>query len=330
MNFKDIVKSFLCIFRIKNLKKKFSNLQGIDYNSIINKEFNSYKNLTGQILGWQNYLFFKNIKFSGIKLKKTINWFENQSPDRGWNLGVRKFFPQAQSFGYQGFTYFPQYMCLSPSMSESISKVVPQTILSIGRRFNSTKKEFCKNIHVKVAPALNFQYLYNRKNKTDKKRKIKNSILVILSGFIRDDLNLMRWIINSKIHKFNFKVSIKEHPILRIEKIYDKLGSLPKNFIVTKNSFLDAVQNNKILICSGATSALTEIIIQGKFCIIPRINPFDGITLKKLGIFKNYKMIDNSEELVSFLKNFGNKKTKKFKLNEFFTRLSDKNIKIFL
>ena len=88
--------------------------------------------------------FFKNIKFSKIRLKKTINWFENQSPDRGWNLGVRKFFPQAQSFGYQGFTYFPQYMCLSPSMGESSSKVVPQTILSIGKRFNSTKKNFVK------------------------------------------------------------------------------------------------------------------------------------------------------------------------------------------
>ena len=144
LNFKDILKSFLCIFRIKNLKKKFSNLQGVDYTFIINKEFNSYKNLTGQILGWQNYLFFKNIKFSKIRLKKTINWFENQSPDRGWNLGVRKFFPQAQSFGYQGFTYFPQYMCLSPSMGESSSKVVPQTILSIGKRFNSTKKNFVK------------------------------------------------------------------------------------------------------------------------------------------------------------------------------------------
>ena len=109
-------------------------------------------------------------------------------------------------------------MCLSPSMGESSSKVVPQTILSIGKRFNSTKKEFCKNINVKVAPALNFQYLYNRKNKIDKKREINNSILVILSGFLRDDLNLMRWIINSKLHKYNFKVSIKEHPILKIEK----------------------------------------------------------------------------------------------------------------
>ena len=79
----------------------------------------------------------------------------------------------------------------------------------------------------------------------------------------------------------------------------------------------NAVENGYVLlsgtgtICSGATSALTEIVIQGKFCIIPRINPFDGITLKKLGISKNYKMIENSEELISFLKNFGNKKTKK-------------------
>ena len=330
LNFKDIIVSFLGVFRTKNLNKSFSVLRGINYTSIIKTELYSYKNLTGQILGWQNYLFFKNLKSSNIKLKKTINWFENQSPDRGWNLGVRKFYPKVQNFGYQGFTYLPQYMCLSPSKKENTSKVVPEIILSIGRSFNSTKKEFYKNTAVKVAPALNFQYLYNKKKSNNKKRKNKNSILIILSGFFKDDLNLMKWIIDSKIHEHNYEIVIKEHAILKLEKILIKLGPLPKNFFLTKNNFSDAVENNKILICSGATSALTELIIQGKFCIIPRINPFDGVTFKKLRIFKNYKVIENSNELINFLKKFENKKTKKYPTNKFFTRLNRRNIKIFL
>ena len=329
LNFNDVIKSFSSIFRIKNFKKSFSNLKGINYTTLINKELYSYKNLTGQILGWQNYLFFKNLKSSDIKLKKTINWFENQSSDRGWNLGVRKFFPKVKNFGYQGFTYLPQYMCLSPSSNENISKVVPETILSIGKRFNSTKKEFCKKTNVKVAPALNFQYLHHKKNHYNK-RKTKNSILIILSGFFKDDLNLMRWIISSKLHEYDYKVSIKEHAILKLEKIVKKLGSLPKNFSLTKSNFVDAVENNKILICSGATSALTELIVQGKFCIIPRINPFDGATFKKIGVFKNYKVIENSEELLNCLENFDNKKTKKYPINDFFTKLDNRNIEIFL
>lgn len=329
LNLNDIIKSFSSIFRVKNFKKSFSNLKGVNYTSIIYKELRSYKNLTGQILGWQNYLFFKNLKSSDIKLKKTINWFENQSCDRGWNLGVRKFFPTVKNFGYQGFTYFPQYMCLSPSESENISKVVPETILSIGKRFNVTKKEFCKNTHVKVAPALNFQYLHHKKNRI-KKKIFKNSILIILSGFFNDDLNLMKWIINSKLHEYNYEVSIKEHAILKLEKIVKKLGSLPKNFSLTKKNFSDAVENNKILICSGATSALTELIIQGKFCIIPRINPFDGATFKKIGILKNYKVIESSKELINYLENFENEKTKEYPTNDFFTKLNEKNIKIFL
>ena len=40
-------------------------------------------------------------------------------------------------------------MCLSPSMGESSSKVVPQTILSIGKGLIQ-QKEFCKSINVKV------------------------------------------------------------------------------------------------------------------------------------------------------------------------------------
>ncbi len=329
LSFNDIIRSFFSIFRIKNFKKSFSNLKGVDYTSMIQKELCSYKNLTGQILGWQNYLFFKNLKSSDIKLKKTINWFENQSSDRGWNLGVRKFFPKVKNFGYQGFTYLPQYMCLSPSANENVSKVVPETILSIGKRFNSTKKEFCKNTIVKVAPALNFQYLHHKKNHY-KKRKTKNRILIILSGFFEDDLNLIKWIMNSKLNEHNYEVSIKEHAILKLEKIMKKLGSFPKNFSLTKNNFSDAVKNNNIFICSGATSALTELIVQGKFCIIPRINPFDGVSFKKIGIFKNYKVIENSEELINYLENFENKKTKKYPINDFFTKINNKNIKIFL
>ena len=52
-----------------------------------------------------------------------------------------------------------------------------------------------------------------------------------------------------------------------------------------------------------ATSALTELVIQGKYCIIPRINPFDGISLKKVGMSKNFNIVEKPEELINFFKN---------------------------
>ena len=114
----DIFKSFLYSNKNEYQNKKYLKLNNVDYSKIVYEELKSYKNLAGQISGWQNYLFFKNLKLKNISLKKTINWFENQSLDKGWNFGVQTFFPKTLCYGYQGFTYFPQYMCLNPSTLE--------------------------------------------------------------------------------------------------------------------------------------------------------------------------------------------------------------------
>ena len=37
-----------------------------------------------------NYYFVKNLKSKKIKIKKIINWFENQQIDRAWNFAFRK------------------------------------------------------------------------------------------------------------------------------------------------------------------------------------------------------------------------------------------------
>lgn len=325
LKFNDILKSLFLIFRRTKFKKKYIKLKKIDYTKFINKELNLNKNLSSQITGWQNFLFFKNIKNSKIKIKKTINWFENQSLDKGWNLGVRTFFPKAKCFGYQGFTCFPQYMCLNPTKSEYSAKVVPEVILSIGKIFNKTKKEFYKKIKVKTVPALNFQYLYIKKIK--KINKIKKSILIILSGFLQDDISLLKWIIKSKIHEKKYKIFIKEHPILKINKIKRYFDFFPSRFIVTEKNFLDSVNMSETLICSGATSALTELVVTGKYCIIPKINPHDGLTFKKLKIKDNFLILDDPLKLIESLRQF---KTVFYNKNDFFTKLSKKNVKVFL
>lgn len=324
LRFNDIFKSFVSLIKNEFQNKKYLMLNNVDYSKVIYEELKSYKNLAGQISGWQNYLFFKNLKLKNISLKKTINWFENQSLDKGWNFGVQTFFPNASCYGYQGFTYFPQYMCLNPSTLEYDLKIVPHTILTIGKRFENTKKEFCNKIKVKSVPALSFQYLHKRKK--NKLNRIKDSILIILSGFLNDDVNLIRWIIKSKLHEKNYKISIKEHPILKIDKIKDIISDFPKNFIPTKSSFTDAVDLHQILICAGATSALTELIIQGKYCIIPRINAFDGISLKKLGMSKNFKIVEKPEELINSLKD---KNCKQYRIDQFFKKVTKKNLDVF-
>ena len=213
----DLFKSLFLVFRKKKFKKSFFPLKNIDYSNLLSKEFNSSINLSSQILGWQNFLFFKNIKNENFIIRKCINWFENQPKDKGWNLGARTFFPKAKSYGYQGFTFFPQYMCLNPTQSEYSEKVIPEEILSIGKIFNNLKKEFCNNLKVKTAPALNFQHLHKKIEKNEIKKS--NELLLILSGFLQDDINIINWVISSRIHKEIKEIYIKEHPILKIKQI---------------------------------------------------------------------------------------------------------------
>ena len=69
--------------------------------------------------------------------------------------------------------------------NENISKV-PRTILSIGKRFNSTKKEFCKKT---VSCCAEF-HLYHKKNHYNK-RKTKNNSYNSKWFFKDDKLNEM-------------------------------------------------------------------------------------------------------------------------------------------
>ena len=137
-----------------------------------------------------NYYFVKNLKSKKIKLKKIINWFENQQIDRAWNFAFRKFYPKSKTLGYQGFTLYPQYMCTHPSESEENCKVIPEKIIVIGKAFKNSIKEFFKQINIIQGPALTFQHVFQHKKY---KGKDKNKILIILTGYNYLDKILVQW-----------------------------------------------------------------------------------------------------------------------------------------
>ena len=87
-------------------------------------------------------------------------------------------------------------------------KVIPKSYFIDWQMFNKLRRNFYNNLEIKTSPALNFQYLY----KIKKKNISNNNVLVILSGFLNDDINLLRWVIESGIHNKNYKIIIKEHP----------------------------------------------------------------------------------------------------------------------
>ena len=114
---------------------------------------------------------------------------------------------------------------------------------------------------------------------------------------------------------------------MKIKQIEKYLNFLPKNFIITKENFWDSVNKSKYLICSGATSAIIELVVSGRQCIIPKLNLHDGEILKTLKMSNNYVILDDPLKLRYSLIE---QKIVKYNKELYFSKLTKKNINLFL
>ena len=106
LSFNNLLFAFFHLLRRKKFVSNKYYFKNFNLSKIVNEEILSYQNYNSIVVGILNYKFFENISSSNIKVHKSVNWFENQEIDRGWNLGFRTFFKsfEKNSFGYQNFT----------------------------------------------------------------------------------------------------------------------------------------------------------------------------------------------------------------------------------
>ena len=73
-----------------------------NFSLIIKEEINQLIGLSESVEAILSYKFIKNIKKLNLNVIKSINWFENQKVDKGWNFAINKFYPKIYSVGYRG------------------------------------------------------------------------------------------------------------------------------------------------------------------------------------------------------------------------------------
>lgn len=334
VNFSDISYAFSYIFRKKKFYVDYSNYKIWNLNNLIKEEFSMYSNFQAVLISIVNYRFAKNLSKKNIKLKKVINWFENTTVDRGWNLGFRKFFPEVTTIGYQAYTLYRQFMCMHPSNAEYLYKVIPNQIVVIGKAYKEVRKEFCKKIKISVGPALRFNKLFSQKYNLQR----KYNILICLNLDLDESKKILTSIIETKYGKSGNKIYVKPHPLLPLSKII-KQKFLPKNFVELKGDFFDIANNSKIIISASATSSIIEGFACGCAIVMPYINKNDYYNFKYLKIPKlSYKICKNTNELDKEINHYLNEKKQdrnkriirssllKLKL---FEKTSMQNLKIF-
>ena len=298
IEFKDIFVIFKSLF-IK--KFKFSGkFEGINFSILLNEELKFDLNLRSILIAYQNYMFFKNLEKKNFKISNIISWNENQIIDKGWSLGIKKYYPNANYVAYNGSTLHPQFFNLSPTKTEFLSGAIPKKILIIGKSYLKNRNLFFNKINYKIAKTSRFSF--NIKTK-------KKYILFLLSGIKHSDKVLIDFYEKFKKNKIK-NIRIKFHPILPSK-------SFNKHFTgEIKGDGSQIIKSSYIVITTSYTSGLYESISNNSFTILLESSALDKNLFKFL---KNYssKILLSSDynDMGRQIKKINNKINLKYKDN---------------
>jgi hypothetical protein len=285
--------------RLKKFNKKYKNIFNYDLSEIVLDELQSLRNYNTIIISLNNYFFFKSLKRKNFKIKTSVNWFENTAVDKGWNFGLNKFFKNVNSYGYQGFTCYKDFLCLDPVKHEVQYKLIPNKIIIIGKKYFKPKIEFYNKLKILQGYAFRFDYL----NKQHLKKK--NLILVCLNLDKKINTDIINTIKQSQFLK-NKKIIFKTHPALRI----NKKDFINKNYIISKESFEYLIRRSKALITAGSSSIIIESICNGVPVIVPFKDYMTQFSLEMIDLPKKlYRVSEDKKNFDKNLNYFLNKKS---------------------
>ncbi len=330
LNYRDLFYCFLYLNRKKKFDINYKKFEKFNLSSLIKEEIFYNRNLFSVFIGLSNYRFFKKMKLKSLNIKKFVNWFENQPFDKGLNYGLRKFYPNAISLGYQGFTDYPEYMNIYPSNAEFKSNVIPKKIVVCGEKYINLRKEFCKKLNIINGPALRAENVH----KFSEKKRIYKVVIFLEGASKKMDRDIVLKFIDISKSFIDTKFYIKTHPILPINKLE---VNIPNNVKVISGNFSSVAEKTLIAISYGNTSATLESLAYGCNLIIPYNNYFDKKNLKNFGVNKDYfKVCSNKLDIIKTIKFFLNKKnSKKFRnrkkiKNILFNKVNKKTLSVIL
>ena len=308
INFSDLIYIFLCQFNNKfNIQKKFLNT---DFSKLIKDEFKINANLRSILIAYQNYLLFKNLKKRNYKIGNIISWHENQIIDKGWSLGVHRFFPNVNYEGYSGSTLHPQFFNLSPTKYEFLSGAVPKKISLIGKKYLRSRNQFFKGI----------KYRISKYNRFDFKSKTKGKYILFLLSGIRNADEILVDFCKQASDKGIKNIRIKFHPILPSSEFNHNFS----NEIQGDGSKI--IRSSYIVVTSSYTSGLYESMSNNSFTVFVDCCPLDRMLFQELKRYSSKLLFSSSSgQIISQIKKINQKKTflyqdNKFVKNFFFSR----------
>ena len=314
LKLKDYLYAWCYIFRINKIKIGKYHFDCFDVTSLIREELLVLRGYYATFAGLLNFCFAKRLKKAGIKVKLIINWFENQSTDKGFNAGFRRYYPNVKCKGYQGWITSPYFLCIYPTKEEKKAKVIPHQVAVIGSGFIEPVRKFCPDLDVRVAPAFRFQGVWKKRRCYPDKDIFRVLIgLPIMLDESRHILSLTALAANMSNDSVHYW--IKPHPAVSPVSFKKILGTQwPEKFEIITGDFNEWVEKSNLLI-SSASSICLETIAKGIPVIVVG-NQF-GLTHNPIPESVDtdiYRICFNAEEIGETIEYYKDKSNREFVL----------------
>lgn len=341
LNLSDIIDAFMFFKRKKNIILKENYICDCEISDIILNELkDNMISYAAAIESLLNIKFIKNISKLKINVQLSIDWFENQINDRGWNYGFNKYYPNIETIGYRGL--IPSDLLFSemyPTIDEDINNMLPKKICVIGSALIPAIKKYNNNIKIDVAPAFRFQHLWKSNHLPNKDELI---IFIALPINFDDSVDIFNLIIeshkNKKLKKYKF--FLKLHPTTSYSQIIKSINyPLPKEFKIVEGNTEQILMKANIMVSGMSSICLESIAVGIPLLVIENKNKLIYRTIPN-EISKNlYRVCKSERDFIDSINYFENlneslkqkniMNSKEIKLN-YFQPVTKQNVQNFL
>jgi hypothetical protein len=206
------------------------------------------------------------MKEAGIEPESCINWFENQSIEKGLLGGLKNVFPDMSIVDSHLLLTYPNQLSFIPSKQDALLSVLPDRMLVLGD-LGKSMLSTAVNIPTEFSPAFRYQKMLETNR--DKERVLTEKNMMVLTGFSYDfTLHTLRMLINIK-DKLTFfdRIWLKLHPASYFSE-NDLLRALglkkwPAKFSFCTGKLDQYIDQICVGICSSGTGTAVELVVQG-------------------------------------------------------------------
>ncbi|MFZ1959173.1 MAG: hypothetical protein WAU46_08865 [Methanoregula sp.] len=276
------------IYPIYFLKQKIvvPRFHEFDLTNIINEDQMNVdiQNMLQAIL---TFRLIQKLKIHDLKLNLFIEWYENQTLNRGIEAGLHKTFPGVKTIGAQILLHCPNFFSLSPSPSEVRAGIVPDVLLTTSCYQCGLARAFDPSIQCIPAASLRYAHVFSEEKKSAVVSYSDKKFVLLLTSFNYDETIELLQMVTGILKDLddNINIYIKFHPDLRTEEFLNKYPVIRRDhrYMIFNGSLSDGIRDASTVISNGSGS-IVEAIAKGTPAIFVgnqnklTINPLSGIT----------------------------------------------------